>query len=96
MASARHDVHFELAGPAGGNVRSILAGVGCLIFFAPLFGLAYLMARAGGGPGLIGRQLTRPDGSCFTAWRFNTGGRNAGAAMAVVGGGFGGDGGFLE
>ena len=68
----------------------------CLVFFAPLLAVACVMAWAGGGPVLIGRRVARPDGSSFTAWRFNVRGRTADAAPGTAGGaGFGRFGRFL-
>lgn len=63
---------------------NVAAGVACLAFFSPLLAAAYLVARAGGGPALVRRPMTRPDGRRFTALNFNFQGGRRGAVGRFV------------
>ena len=54
------------------RIPSILGGAVCLIFFAPLILVVYLLLMAEGGPAFVGHEHANSDGTFSTVWKFRT------------------------
>ena len=50
----------------------MLGGVACLIYFAPLILVVFLLLKTDGGPAFVGRKHINSDGTSSTVWRFRT------------------------
>jgi lipopolysaccharide/colanic/teichoic acid biosynthesis glycosyltransferase len=70
MYFAKDNKSEKLGSDSSTRVLDILGGVVCLIFFAPLILVVFLLLKADGGPVFIGHKHTSSDGRPSTLWRF--------------------------
>jgi lipopolysaccharide/colanic/teichoic acid biosynthesis glycosyltransferase len=60
----------KLRSVSSSSILSILGGAACLIFFAPLILVVYLLLKTDGGSAFVGHKHTNTDGTSSTVWRF--------------------------
>jgi lipopolysaccharide/colanic/teichoic acid biosynthesis glycosyltransferase len=70
MYPANENKREMLRSVASIRILSILGGVACLIFFAPLTLIVFLLLKADGGPAFVGHKHINSDGKSSTIWRF--------------------------
>ena len=76
MYFAKENKREKLGSDSLIRVLEILGGVACLIFFAPLIVMVFLLRKADGGSAFVGHKHTNSDGTSSTVWRFRA--RNLG------------------
>lgn len=72
MANIRNHLSDSLGWLVAANLWNSLCALVCMVFFAPLILVVYLLVRADGGPALVSSAHVRRDGTAVRTWRFRT------------------------